>query len=87
MRGDAAAAVAAALAEGFVRREPDGSLKVLREGAEFAAKLETTSPKLLVRWTRDAVHVDMKTLLPEQDIVVSELFEQLSRQMEKPAGE
>ncbi|MBQ1865143.1 MAG: hypothetical protein IIU43_09870 [Thermoguttaceae bacterium] len=55
--------------------------------AEFAAKLETTSPKLLVRWTRDAVHVDMKTLLPEQDIVVSELFEQLSRQMEKPAGE
>ena len=45
VRGDAAAAVAAALAEGFVRREPDGSLKILREGAEFAAKLPSLGLK------------------------------------------
>ena len=37
-RGDLAAARSAALAAGFVRAEPDGSLKILREGAEFAAK-------------------------------------------------
>ena len=32
-------ALAAALALGFVKRHDDGSLKVLREGAELAAKL------------------------------------------------
>ncbi len=47
--------------------------------AEFAAKLEKSSPKLLIRWTRDAVLVDMKTLLPEQDLVVAELFERPDR--------
>lgn len=47
--------------------------------AEFAAKLETTSPKLLLRWTRDSVLIDMKTLTPEQDVVVFELFERLSK--------
>lgn len=36
-RGGDAVAEAAGL--GFVRREADGSLKVLREGAEFAEKL------------------------------------------------
>lgn len=46
--------------------------------AEFAAKLEKSSPKLLLRWTRDAVLVDMKTLLPEQDLVVAELFERIA---------
>ena len=38
--GDAAGAVDAALGLGFLRKQDDGSLKVMREGAEFAAKLE-----------------------------------------------
>ncbi|MBQ6103195.1 MAG: FAD-dependent thymidylate synthase [Kiritimatiellae bacterium] len=38
-KGDSAAALDAALALGFVKRHDDGSLKVLREGAELAAKL------------------------------------------------
>lgn len=46
--------------------------------AEFASKLEKLSPKLLVRWTRDSVLLDMKTLLPEQDVVVPELFERMA---------
>ena len=44
--------------------------------AEFAAKLEReSSPSLLVKWTRDSVFIDLKTLAPEQDLVVSELME------------
>ncbi len=46
--------------------------------AEFAAMLEKTSPKLLLRWTRDVVLIDMKTLLPEQDLIVSDLFGSLA---------
>lgn len=46
--------------------------------AEFAAKLEKTSPRLLARWTQDVLVIDMKTLAPDQDVVVSELFERLS---------
>ena len=38
-KGDAAGALEAALSLGFLRRNEDGSLKVLREGAELAAKL------------------------------------------------
>ncbi len=45
--------------------------------AELAAKFEKTSPKLLVRWTKDALLIDMKTLPPEQDVVVDELFEKI----------
>ncbi|MBR1609533.1 MAG: FAD-dependent thymidylate synthase [Kiritimatiellae bacterium] len=39
VRGGAEAAASAALAAGMLRREPDGSLKVLREGAELSAKI------------------------------------------------
>ena len=39
LKGDAAAALALARELGFVRDNPDGTLKVLREGAELAAKL------------------------------------------------
>ena len=38
-KGDAAGALALAKELGFVRDNPDGSLKILREGAELAAKL------------------------------------------------
>ena len=39
VKGDAPAALALAKEIGFVRDNPDGTLKVLREGAELAAKL------------------------------------------------
>lgn len=45
--------------------------------AELAAKLESGSPRLLVRWTRDAALLDMKTVPPEQDVVVAEIFEKI----------
>ena len=38
-KGDAAGALALAKELGFVRDNPDGTLKILREGAELAAKL------------------------------------------------
>ena len=47
--------------------------------AELAAKFEKLSPKLLVRWTKDSVLIDMKTLPPEQDPVVGELFDRIAR--------
>lgn len=45
--------------------------------AELAATLEKASPRLLARWTRDAVLFDMRTIPPEQDLVVAELFERI----------
>lgn len=47
--------------------------------AELAARLEKSSPRLLTRWTKDTILIDMKTLLPEQDVVVGELFERIGR--------
>ena len=47
--------------------------------AELAVTLEKKSPKLLVRWTRDAVLLDLRTFPAEQDIVVAELFERQAR--------
>lgn len=44
--------------------------------AELAAKLEKGSPKLLVRWTQDSVLLDLRTLAPENDLLVLEIFEQ-----------
>ena len=46
--------------------------------AELAAKFEKLSPKLLMRWTKESVFIDMKTLLPEQDLVVGELFDRVA---------
>lgn len=48
--------------------------------AEFAAKLEKTTPSLLVRWNRDVVLLDMRTLPPELDLVVVDVFESLNAQ-------
>ncbi len=47
--------------------------------AELALALEKSSPKLLVRWTRDTILLDLRTFAAEQDIVVSELFDKQSR--------
>lgn len=47
--------------------------------AEMALSLEKKSPKLLVRWTRDSVLLDLRTFPAEQDIVVAELFEKPER--------
>ena len=47
--------------------------------AEMALSLEKKSPRLLVRWTRDAVLIDPRTFPAEQDVVVAELFEKQER--------
>ncbi|MCF0233356.1 MAG: hypothetical protein HUK22_00095, partial [Thermoguttaceae bacterium] len=47
--------------------------------AELAERLKNSSPRLLVRWTRDAALIDVKTVAPEQDLVVHDVFEKLSR--------
>jgi len=46
--------------------------------AELAARLEAENPKLLTRWNKDAVLLDMKTIEPEQDVLIVELFERLT---------
>ncbi|MBP3530415.1 MAG: hypothetical protein J6K25_04435 [Thermoguttaceae bacterium] len=45
--------------------------------AELALRLETSSPRLLTRWTRDSLTLDLKTVAPEQDLVVAEIFEKI----------
>ena len=50
--------------------------------AELAARLEAENPRLLARWNKDALLLDMKTIAPEQDVLVAELFERLT-----PPGE
>lgn len=54
--------------------------------AEFAATLEKHSPRLLVRWTRDSILLDLRGILPEQDPVVVEIFEKLDRSKSEPAA-
>jgi len=39
--------------------------------------LEASSPRLLARWTRDALTLDLKTVAPERDLVVAEIFEKI----------
>ena len=51
----------------------------MASSAELAAQLEKSSPRLLTRWTKDTILIDMKTLLPEQGVVVGELFERIGR--------
>lgn len=58
-----------------------------RSAAELAADLETGSPKLLVRWTRDALLIDLKTLSPEQDVLVAEVFERIAAETPENAPE
>ncbi|MBQ6828693.1 MAG: hypothetical protein IJO46_11835 [Thermoguttaceae bacterium] len=53
-----------------------------RAPAELALLLEASSPRLLTRWTRDALTLDLKTVAPEYDLVVAEIFEKIA-----PAGE
>ena len=53
--------------------------------AELAALLEKGAPRLLVRWTRDSLFLDMRTLPPELDLVVAEIFEKLDLPREENA--
>jgi len=46
--------------------------------AELAARLEAENPKILTRWNKDALLLDMKTIEPEQDALVAEIFERLT---------
>lgn len=46
--------------------------------AELALLLEASSPRLLTRWTRDVLTIDMKTVAPERDLVVAEIFEKIA---------
>ena len=46
--------------------------------AEFAARLEKSSPRVLARWTPDVVLLDVRTIAPDQDGLVADLFERLS---------
>ncbi len=52
--------------------------------AELAAFLEKSSPRLLARWTRDTLLLDLRTLPPELDTVVAEIFEKLTPILESP---
>lgn len=49
-----------------------------RAPAELALLLEASSPRLLARWTRDALTLDLKTVAPERDLVVAEVFEKIA---------
>ena len=46
--------------------------------AELAEALERGTPKLLVKWTRDSILVDLKTVPAELDLAVAEIFERVS---------
>ena len=54
--------------------------------AELAALLEKGAPRLLARWTRDSLFLDMRTLPPELDLVVAEIFEKLDLPREENAA-
>ena len=46
--------------------------------SDVVAALETGSPKLLAKWTRDSILIDLKTVPPELDLDVAEIFERVS---------
>lgn len=46
--------------------------------AELALLLEASSPRLLTRWTRETLTLDLKTVAPEQDLIVAEIFEKIA---------
>ncbi len=57
-----------------------------QSSAELVAALETGSPKLLAKWTRDSILIDLKTVPPELDLDVAEIFERVSaRAADAPA--
>ncbi|MBQ6828946.1 MAG: hypothetical protein IJO46_13125 [Thermoguttaceae bacterium] len=58
-----------------------------RAPAELALLLEASSPRLLARWTRDALTLDLKTVAPERDLVVAEIFEKIVPAEQRGANE